>query len=148
MTQTSHQTVSILMWINLINDCVTNWNIFAQVNIVWYFYYIERLTYILAYFFLLTIDENEWIETMEMAFYNISKLYTIVFSLIVLIIARYYLNENYLNQNDFTINNDSIERSIIKSWKNLVTLPIRNSNHNLVVAIGYNNVYFFFILFK
>jgi hypothetical protein len=80
---------------------------------------------------------------MEMAFYNISKLYSIVFSLIVLIIARYYLNENYLNQNDFTINNDSIERSIIKSWKNLVTLPIRNSNHNLVVAIGYNHVYLF-----
>jgi len=83
---------------------------------------------------------------MEMAFYNISKLYSIVFSLIVLIIARYYLNENYLNQNDFTINNDSIERSIIKSWKNLVTLPIRNSNHNLVVAIGYNHVYFFHLI--
>ena len=75
--------------------------------------------------------------------------FKILIALVVLAIARFYPdiiqlfhnNENSTPVSDMT-NGDvsnrelSLEKQIIQSWKSLISLPDRNLNRNLKVAIG------------
>lgn len=77
-----------------------------------------------------------------MIFVKLSSKYTIlIFSLIVLL-AAYFWAPLFSPIVDYickkSISNRTIEKSIINSWKYLVTLPERNLKRNLKIAIGTN----------
>ena len=77
-----------------------------------------------------------------MIFVKLSSKYTIlIFSLIVLL-AAYFWAPLFSPIVDYickkSISNRTIEKSIINSWKYLVTLPERNLKRNLKIAIGYS----------